>query len=319
MAVYTPVSAEALDAFLVDYDLEDVRSLKGIAEGIENTNYLLETARGRFILTLYEKRVKAADLPYFMALLHHLSLKGVPVATPRARRDGTTISTLCGKPAAILTFLDGVSVTRPSLAQAHEAGRALAAMHQAAADFPLRRANDLWLPGLARLAAGTAARASEVAPGLGHLIADELEAQAAHDRRGLAAGPIHADLFPDNVLFLGDRLTGLIDFYFAGDGLFAYDLAIMLNAWAFHDGALDPVIAGAIIGGYERTRALTAAERAAMPMLARMAALRFLLTRLHDWLHPAPDALVRPKNPRDYMAILAWHRSTPPPAAYGLA
>ena len=317
MAVYTPVSAEALEALLVHYDLEDVRSLKGIAEGIENTNYLLETARGRFILTLYEKRVKAGDLPYFMALLHHLSLKGVPVATPRARRDGGTVSTLCGKPAAILTFLDGVSVTRPSLAQAHEAGRALAAMHWAAADFPLRRANDLWLPGLARIAAATAGRAHEVAPGLGRLIADELEAQAAHDTRGLPHGPIHADLFPDNVLFLGDRLTGLIDFYFACDGLFAYDLAIMLNAWAFHDGALDTAIANAIISGYERIRTLTPGGRAAIPMLARAAALRFLLTRLHDWLNPAPDALVKPKDPRDYITILAWHRAAPPPAAYG--
>ncbi len=320
MAVYTDVGEEELGAFLAGYDLGALMSFKGIAEGVENTNYLLHTAAGYFILTLYEKRVARADLPFFLGLMEHLAKKGITCPQPVKSRQGRALGELAGRPAALVTFLDGVWVRRPSVAHCAAAGRALAELHRAGADFELHRANALALAGWNSLARACAARADKVAPDLGSIIMDEL----AHLERSwpddLPRGVIHADLFPDNVFFLGDRLSGLIDFYFACDDLFAYDAAICLNAWCFEaDGSYNVTKGRALLTGYAAVRPLVPAEVAALPLLARGAALRFLLTRLVDWLDVPAGALVRPKDPLEYLKKLRFHRRIDHARDYGLA
>jgi homoserine kinase type II len=318
MAVYTQVSDEALRAFLGAYELGELLSFKGIAEGVENTNYLLATARGRFILTLYEKRVSAADLPFFLGLMQHLSARGLATATPVARQDGALLGTLLGRPAAIISFLDGVSVSRPTAGQCGAVGAALAHLHALADGFALHRPNALSLDGWRSLAAAAAERADSVAPGLQRIVEDELAFLQVGWPKALPHGIIHADLFPDNVFFLGSELSGLIDFYFACEDLLAYDLAICLNAWCFeNDGAFNVTKGRALIGGYHAARPLSAAEIAALPVLARGAALRFLLTRLVDWLSVPEGALVRPKDPIEYLRKLRFHQRAASAVAYG--
>lgn len=319
MAVYTDVSDAALDAFLADYDLGQVLSLKGIAEGVENTNFFLQTAAGRFILTLYEKRVAASDLPFFMAVLDHMSAAGVNCPAPVHGRDGAAVRVLAGRPAAIFTFLDGVSPRQPSVAQCAEAGAALAFLHRAADGFTLRRPNALGPDGWPRLATATRPRADEVEPGLANTIADELAFLRGSWPRHLPEGVIHADLYPDNSLFVGETLTGVIDFYFACTDTFAYDVAVTLNAWCFSaDGVFDPARSAALLQAYAAGRTPSDAEREALPVLARGAALRFMLTRLHDWLHRDPGALVRPKDPLECLRQLRFHRTVTDVATYGL-
>jgi homoserine kinase type II len=310
MAVYTEVSDEDLSAFLARYACGSLRSCKGIAEGVENTNYFVETDRGRFILTLYEKRVADADLPFFLSLKEHLARRGVSCPVPVRNRDGQALGELNGRKAALITFLNGVSVRHPRPDHCHEAGRALANLHLASADLGLYRANALGPSGWPALFARFAASADEILPGLAQLIADELEVHARGWPDGLPEGIIHADLFPDNVFFLDGRLSGLIDFYFACNDALAYDLAICLNAWCFDSAhVFVPAKGAALIAGYESVRQLTTAERQAMPILARGAALRFLLTRCYDWLNRPPGALVVPHDPKDYVARLKFHRS----------
>jgi len=319
MAVYTDVAAEELELFLADYGIGRLVSLKGIAEGVENSNYLVITETGPFVLTLYEKRVSEADLPFFIGLMEHLASRGVPCPTPLRDRSGTALKRLNGRPAALVTFLKGLSPRRVTAEQCAAVGRGLAELHLQGADFAIRRANDLSLDGWHRLAAGCGARADEVEPGLAREIAEELAACAAAWPRDLPAGVIHADLFCDNVFFDGPRLSGLIDFYFACNDLFAYDVAICLNAWCFEGHReLNVTKARALLGGYRQVRPFEAAETAALPLLARGAALRFLLTRLYDWLHPVEGALVTPKDPREYLAKLRFHRGVASAAAYGL-
>ncbi|MFD1785996.1 homoserine kinase [Sphingomonas floccifaciens] len=312
MAVYTHVSAETLSTFLARYDVGDLVSAKGIAEGVENSNYLVDTTRDRFILTLYEKRVAAGDLPYFMALLDHLAAKGLPVPPAIPDRTGTAIQQLEGRAACLIRFLTGVSVSHPTPEQARAAGAAMAQMHVALEDFTGDRPNSMgiaeWRPLLDRC--GTSL--DTIQPGLfARLDAALADVESAWPRH-LPTGAIHADLFPDNVLMLGDRVTGLIDFYFAATDILAYDLAIMHSAWAF-DGAgapADAEIGKALYEGYESVRPLSTDERAALALLARGACIRFLLSRAWDWLNTPADALVTRKDPLAYLRRLEWYEQT---------
>ncbi|HYD99477.1 MAG TPA: homoserine kinase [Alphaproteobacteria bacterium] len=319
MAVYTEVSDEELSAFVGEYDLGAVLGCKGIAEGVENSNYVLTTERGSYILTLYEKRTKPEDLPFFLGLMEHLAAKGIACPTPVAARDGGALRRLCGRPAAIVTFLPGMWPRRIDVRHCAALGRALAEFHLAVADFPQERRNDLSLDGWRKLVAATAERADEVKPGLAAGIAAELAALEAHWPADLPRGVIHADLFPDNVFFRGDQLSGLIDFYFACTDAFAYDLAICMNAWCFEpDGSFNATKARALLSHYRKARPFSEAELAALPWLARGSALRFLLTRLYDWLNHPPGAFVKPKNPLEYWHKLRFHQDVRGPGAYGL-
>ena len=319
MAVYTDVSAEDLSAFLAGYDIGELLAYKGIAEGVENSNFLLHTGAGNFILTLYEKRVAAADLPFFLALMEHLAARGITCPQPVKNRAGAMLGTVAGRPAAIVTFLDGVWIRRPGPAHCAAVGEALAQLHRAGADFTLRRANALSVEGWRPLYAGAADRADRVQPGLCDLIERELALLERDWPRNLPQGVIHADLFPDNVFFLGTRLSGLIDFYFACTDTLAYDVAICLNAWCFEpDHSYNVTKGRALLAAYARTRALSPEEWDALPLLARGAALRFLLTRLVDWLNVPPGALVRPKDPHEYFRKLRFHQAVASARDYGV-
>lgn len=320
MAVYTEVGEEELADFVARYDIGSVLSFKGIAEGVENSNYLLVTDSGPFILTLYEKRVDAADLPFFLGLMNHLAASGETCPTAVADRDGALFGQLAGRPAAIITFLQGVWIRRPRREHCSAVGAALARLHLAAADFALSRRNALSLDGWGALVAETAGQADDVRQGLAADIGGELD--FLHDQwpKELPDGVIHADLFPDNVFFLGERLSGVIDFYFACNDMLAYDLAICLNAWCFEaDRSFNVTKGRALLTGYDEVRALSGAELDALPLLARGAAFRFLLTRLNDWLKVPPGALVTPKDPMEYHAKLRFHREAESAAAYGIS
>jgi homoserine kinase type II len=319
MAVYTEVSDDEVEKFVAAYDIGAVVALKGIAEGVENSNYLLQTDRGLYILTLYEKRVAKADVPFFLGLMEHAAAKGLPCPTPIAARDGKTLRELHKRPAAIISFLRGMWPRRVLVTHCAQVGDALAQLHLAVADFPMRRANALAIAGWKQLYQSCRARADEVQPGLGEELGRELEELTAKWPKTLPEGVIHADLFPDNVFFLGDKLSGLIDFYFACNDALAYDLGICLNAWCFEkDGALNATKARALVRGYRKTRPITAQEIEALPILARGSALRFLLTRLYDWLHHPAGAFVQPKDPLEYLKKLRFHRSVTSASAYGL-
>lgn len=319
MAVYTEVSDTELEAFLAAYDIGALLSYKGIAEGVENSNYALHTERGSFILTLYEKRVAAADLPYFLGFMEHLAARGVACPTPVKARDGAALRRLKGKPAAVVTFLEGVWVRRPKAQHCAGLGRALAEMHRAGVDFDSERANALGPEGWRKLVAACGSRADKLRAGLAAELASEMEALEGAWPKDLPKGHIHADLFPDNVFFVRDKLSGLIDFYFACTDFLAYDIAVCLNAWCFEpDGQFNITNARALTNAYTQTRPLTARELETLPLLARGAAFRFLLTRLYDWLTPQEGALVRPKDPLEFLQKLRFHRTVEGPSAYGL-
>jgi homoserine kinase type II len=319
MAVYTEVSDEELESFVAEYEIGELSACKGIAEGVENSNFLLQTDRGIYILTIYEKRVSAADLPFFLGLMDHLAARGVPCPTPVHGRDGAALRRLAGKPAAIVTFLRGIWPRRSTPQHCAELGAGMAEMHLAGRDFPIRRPNNLSLAGWKPLIDATASRADEVAPGLAGELAAEYEVLARDWPAALPAGVIHADLFPDNVFFHHDRLSGLIDFYFACNDALAYDLAVCLNAWCFErEGEFNITKARRLVTAYREVREIEPAEIAAMPRLARGAALRFLLTRLYDWLNQVDGALVKPKDPLEYLTKLRFHRQVGGPGAYGL-
>jgi homoserine kinase type II len=319
MAVYTEVEDDELAAFVASYDIGSLTSCKGIAEGVENSNYLVTTTKGRFILTLYEKRVSVADLPFFLGLMQHLAAAGIRCPTPLKDADGAMLKTLAGRPAAMVTFLEGVWLRRPQVVHCAALGTALAELHAAGRDFALRRPNALSLPGWHELAGRLGADADKVAPGLRSLIAEELAFLDAQWPRHLPDGVIHADLFPNNVFFLGDRLSGLIDFYFACNDFLAYDLAVCVNAWCFDaEHAFEPEKSRALVAAYAAARPLEAGEVAVFPVLARGAALRFLLTRAYDWLHTADSALVNRLDPGEYIAKLRFHRAATGPETYGL-
>ena len=320
MAVYTEVSDEELEAFVAGYDIGEVMSCKGIAEGVENSNYLLQTDAGQFILTLYEKRTKPEDLPFFLELMEHLAARGLACPTPLHGRDGRALRELCGRPAAMVTFLTGMSAKRLTLPHCASLGEAMAAMHLAGADFPQSRANDLSVSGWRPLFEKARERADEVKPGLAAFIDAELDVLEANWPRDLPAGLIHADLFPDNVFFHAEKVSGLIDFYFACTDALVYDIAICLNAWCFEpDGSFNATKARLMLNGYRKIRPLSADELQALPLLARGAAMRFLLTRLYDWLNTPAGAFVKRKDPLEYYKKLRFHQGITGPGAYGIS
>ena len=321
MAVYTDVAAEDLARFLAGYDIGELMSYKGIAEGVENSNFLLHTARGSFILTLYEKRVARDDLPFFLALMTHLSSHGINCPQPVKNRNGEALGSLCGRPAAIITFLEGIWPRKPNATHCAGVGQALAKMHLAGRDFAMSRANALSVAGWRPLFDLAADRADSVQTGLRDVIARELDhLEGGVWPKNLPSGVIHADLFPDNVFFLGNELSGLIDFTFACNDTLAYDVAICLNAWCFEaDHSFNVTKARAFLFAYGRERKLSGAEQDALPLLARGAALRFLLTRLVDWLNVPPGALVRPKDPLEYARKLRFHQGVASVRDYGVS
>jgi homoserine kinase type II len=319
MAVYTQVSSEEMTDLLARYDVGALTSAKGIAEGVENSNYLVDTTEHRFILTLYEKRVDENDLPFFLALLDHLADRGLPVPRAIADRDGRQVQTVAGRPACLIEFLNGVSVTHPTNAQARSTGEALGMMHAALADFTLERPNTLGPEGWKTLAARCGSDLDQIAPGLGERIARELQVIEQHWPYDLPRSVIHADMFPDNVLTLGDSVTGIIDFYFACTEIRAWDLAVTHAAWCFeNDGtAYDADRAAALVAGYETHMPLSTDERAAFQLLARGAALRFTLTRAWDWLNTPADALVTRKDPIAFLRRLDFYSDADPAQLLG--
>ncbi len=311
MAVYTAVSAEELGAFLERYDLGMLVSAKGIAEGVENSNYLVETTGGRFILTLYEKRVAEADLPYFLGLMRHVADKGLPVPHPIRDRDGEALQTLNGRRACLIEFLPGLSLSEPEPTHCRAVGEVLGRMHGALADFAGFRANTLGPADWRRLADACAGRWGEIDPSLEALVGEELAFLDGAWPKGLPVSAIHADLFPDNVLMRGDRVAGLIDFYFACNDIRAYDLAVTHGSWCF-SGDGETFFADrseALMAGYEAGHGLSGDERAAFPVLCRGASLRFLLTRAYDWINTPAGALVTRKDPMAYARRLARYRA----------
>lgn len=318
MAVYTEVTDDALAAYLTDYDLGTAVAFRGIAEGVENSNYQLRTTAGDFILTLYEKRVDAAELPWFLGLMEHLATQGITCPQPVRGRDGESLRRLAGRPACITSFLPGVWPRRVRTEHCGPLGTALAALHRAGQGYAPVRANALGPASWAPLLARSGAAADTVAPGLMAELSGALERIVAAWPDDLPRGHIHGDLFPDNVFFLHGALSGLIDFYFAATDVLAYDLAVCLNAWCFEtDFSFNVTKGRALLRAYAADRPLLDAEAAALPVLCQGAAIRFLLTRLYDWLHTPPGALVVRKDPLDYLRRLRFHMAARDAHDYG--
>ena len=319
MAVYTEVTDEALSGFLADYAIGTPVAFRGIAEGVENSNFQLRTTGGDFILTLYEKRVDPAELPWFLGLMEHLAARGITCPQPVHGRDGASLRHLAGRPACITTFLPGVWPRRVRAEHCGPVGAAMAALHLAGQGYPPERPNALGPAGWTPLLDRCLTRADEVQAGLGPELEAALAGILAAWPGALPRGHIHADLFPDNVFFLDGALSGLIDFYFAATDLFAYDLAVGLNAWCFEpDFQFNVTKARAMLRAYGAIRPLSAAEQAALPVLCRGAALRFLLTRLFDWVNTPAGAMVTRKDPLEYLRRLRFHLQARDAHAYGL-
>ncbi len=310
MAVYTDISDTELEIFLADFDLGAPLSFKGIAEGVENSNFLLETSAGRFILTVYERRIRREDLPFFVDLMRCLAGRGYPCPAPIGDRDGRFLKSLRGKPAAVIAFMPGLSVRAPSPDHCRQAGDGLAWLHQAAEGFPGRRRNDLGEGAWRAMFAPLAGAADTLKAGLASTIEDDLALFARTWPKGLPRGVIHADYFPDNVFFQGGRFAAAIDFYFAAWDALAYDIGVALNAWCFDaDGVFSAANAKGLVDGYQRRRPLSEREMAALPILAHGAAMRFFLTRLAAWGATPTGALVRRKDPLEYERRLSAHRA----------
>ena len=319
MAVYTDITNEELSVFLSNYDVGQLLSYRGIAEGVENSNFMVHTSSGNYILTLYEKRVDSNDLPFFLGLKQHLSSNGFSCPTPIKRKDDGLLGELAGRPAAMVSFPEGVWIRRPQPLHCRAVGEALAQLHASGEGFALTRRNSLTLPDWRPLWDQCVASQGQIDPDLSALVGvslDELEAQWPAQ---LPAGVIHADAFPDNVFFIGEKLSGMIDFYFACNDFFAYDLAVCLNAWCFErDHAFNLTKGAALIAGYQAVRALNEGEREALPILAAGAALRFMLTRLYDWVNTPAGSLVVKKDPEEYVRKLRFHREVKSASEYGL-
>ncbi|MEO1748731.1 MAG: homoserine kinase [Pseudomonadota bacterium] len=319
MAVYTDITNEELSVFLSDYDVGQLLSYRGIAEGVENSNFMVHTSSGNYILTLYEKRVDSNDLPFFLGLKQHLSSKGFSCPTPVLRKDGGLLGELAGRPAAMVSFLEGVWIRRPQPLHCRAVGEALAQLHESGEGFALTRRNSLTLPDWRPLWDQCVASEGTIDLGLAALVGASLDELEARWPAQLPAGVIHADAFPDNVFFIGEELSGMIDFYFACNDFFAYDLAVCLNAWCFErDHAFNLTKGAALIAGYQAVRALNEEEREALPILAAGAALRFMLTRLYDWVNTPAGSLVVKKDPDEYVRKLHFHRAVKSASEYGL-
>lgn len=319
MAVYTDISEDELKTFLTQYDAGELMSYKGIAEGVENSNFLLHTTKAPYILTLYEKRVDRNDLPFFLGLMQHLADRGLSCPLPVPRKDGAQLGELAGRPAALISFLEGMWLRKPEARHCRDVGEALARMHLAGAGFEIRRENALSVSGWRPLWDKSVEGADAVEAGLTAEIPAELDFLEAHWPKDLPSGVIHADLFPDNVFFLNDRLSGLIDFYFACNDYLVYDLAVCINAWCFEKDCSFNLTKGMeMIAGYQSVRPLSAAEIEALPILARGSALRFFLTRLYDWIMTPPGAMVTKKDPKEYLRKLRFHQKVEHAREYGL-
>ncbi len=309
MSVYTKLSAGDIEHVLQDYDLGGLQSYAGIADGIENTNYFVQTDRGRFVLTLFE-RMDVSELPYFLELMHFLAGRDVPCPDVMVRHDGSMLFSIHGKKGCIVSCLPGRTLERLNMAQLRASGQAQAALHLAGADFPLRRLNPTGLEWMRQTVAGMR---GELERRYGQealrLLEDELDFQSRQDLSHLPAGVIHGDLFVDNILFEGDAVSGIIDFYYAHDAPYAMDLAIALNAQAVELGGEDAARMQALLDGYQAMRRLTDAELAALPALLRRAALRFWISRLYDAIHPREGAMTQIKDPEEYRLKLELHRS----------
>ena len=319
MAVYTDISEDQLRAFLAPYGVGDLLSYRGIAEGVENSNFAVHTRGRQFILTLYEKRVNRADLPFFLGLMDHLATKGLSCPLPVRRADDGMLGELAGRPAAMVTFLEGIWMRRPRPVHCAGVGAGMARMHLAGADFAMRRRNGLTLEDWRPLWG----QCRDAHPAMETALVGEVEALLARLERdwprGLPQGTIHADLFPDNVFFLDDRLSGIIDFYFACTDALAYDVAVALNAWCFErDHSFNVTKGRALLDAYTAVRPLTSAEVAALPILAAGAALRFMLTRLYDWVTTPEGSLVVKKDPHEYMRKMRFHQTVGSATEYGL-
>ena len=322
MAVFTQINEAQLAEFMAHYDLPEVTGFKGIAAGVQNSNFIVETNNEKYILTIYEDTatgVNPDDLPYFLGLMQHLAAHGIDCPTPIAQKNGALSGQLAGRPAALVSFLSGRGTVTPKPPQCRAVGAALAELHVAGAGFTMRRENRQGPENWRRLFEASQARADEASPGLADIINQELTRLEAAWPQGLPTGVIHADLFPDNVFFENGAVSGIIDFYFACHDVLAYDLAIMLNAWCFEaDVNFNITKARALLAGYQSVRPMSAEEIEALPVLAAGAAMRFLTTRLYDWLNRPEDALVVPKNPVDYLRRLRFHRHVTSAAEYGL-
>ena len=322
MAVFTQINEAQLAEFIAAYALPDVTGFKGIAAGVQNSNFIVQTAQEKYILTIYEDTatgVNPDDLPYFLGLMQHLAAQGINCPTPIEQENGALLGQLAGRPAALVSFLSGRGSVTPKPPQCRAVGAALAELHVAGADFTMRRDNRQGPENWRRLFEASQARADEASPGLADFMGQELARLEAAWPQDLPAGVIHADLFPDNVFFEKGAVSGLIDFYFACHDMLAYDLAIMLNAWCFEaDVNFNITKARALLAGYQSVRPMSTAEIEALPILAAGAAMRFLTTRLYDWLNRPEDALVVPKNPVDYLRRLRFHRHVTSAADYGL-
>ena len=319
MAVYTQIDDAALDQFLARYEIGTLLSFAGIAEGVENSNYLLRTDAENYILTLYEKRVNEAELPYFIGLMQHLSAAGLQCPVPITDKDGDILQQLSGRPAAMVSFLNGTSKRFPNPKQCFALGQTLAQFHLLSADFEMTRKNGLGPDDWTALLGSIDTPPEGMPENLLASAADKLSAIVAQWPENLPSGAIHADLFPNNVLFVGDELTGVIDFYFACHDLYAYDLAVCLNSWCFDsDGSFNITKSTALIKGYQTGRPLEADEIDSLAILCSGAAMRFFLTRLYDWIHTPADALVKPLNPLEYWQKLRIHEKAQSPQAYGI-
>lgn len=311
MAVYTVVPSEALDDFIKSYDVGTVRSFKGIAEGVSNSNFMIETNQAHFILTLYEHRINFAELPFFISLMEYLADAHLPVPRPIRDRHGEALKMLEGRHACLIEFLPGVSVSHPTVDQTQAVGRALANLHLAAQSFPQKRSNSLGPDWWRQISAQLESELDSIAPGLQKTVAAAV-ARLDQWPDDLPKGIIHADLFPDNVLMIDSKVTGLIDFYFACTDYFIYDLAVLHAAWAFLPDGSAPLSGHqeALFAGYQSVRPLSNAEKQAFPLMAQGAALRFLLSRAQDWLAPhADNALVQRKDPLPFVRRLNHYAS----------
>lgn len=319
MAVYTEVSQAALAEFVQSYGLGRLHAFEGITQGVENTNYRVDTDKGRYILTLYEKRVETSDLPFFLGLMEHLAARGLNCPLPVRDTHGVVLGELAGRPAALATWLQGAWPKTQTAAQCGALGAALAELHIDGAGFEIKRKNALGIEGWRPLLNKFAAHADDIAPGLRDTLERELTYLDRHWPRTLPEGVIHADLFPDNAFFIGDKLSGIFDFYFACNDAFAYDLAVCINAWAFDDRHdFVPEKARQLVVNYHQVRPLSGLEKSSLPILARGAALRFLLTRAYDWINTPAGAKVVRKDPQEYLMKLAFHQSVASTRVYGL-
>ena len=318
MAVYTHLSDEEIRKFLTEYDIGQLLNFSEIAEGVENSNFLLTTSSNKYILTLYEKRVDPHDLPFFLKLLSHLASSGLSCPLPVEARDGKALRTLGGKPAAIVTYLQGSWPRQTTLDQCKALGSTMAMMHEFGKSFQGIRKNALTLTAWRPLLDSCRLPEREVYINLFNELNQELKWLEANWPKSLPSGIIHADLFPDNVFFKDDNLSGVIDFYFACNDFLAYDIAVCINAWCFDENELfNFKKSSCILSAYNEMRTLSKEEVASLPVLIRGSAIRFLLTRLYDWLNHPEDALVKPKDPMSYLKKLRFHQQVSDPSGYG--